>query len=406
MLDIVPQILIALAAAFPRKLYIVGGAVRDHLAGLSPERIDWDICSPVRAEEAARIAAALGFTVVASYPATGSLKLRHDGADYEFTSFRTDSYSSCGHRPRSVSFTDDIKLDAGRRDFTCNAVYFDISSGKIVDPLGGAADIAAKFLRPCAPPSALFAEDAVRILRLARFYGELGFGVDDECVAAARLASPLLSDLPPSWLWREFSGILAADEKYAVAGGCGRALGLLHSVGALNKLFPALCADGAAPSSAIAAAGAAPEKIRLAALLYSLGGRGAEEALRPYPLPKAELHRCVGLISSLRRLQHSSLPLRHVIQQNADCMAELCALAAAVGEDGSAWLAEYAAMQAEGAPLKLSDLNVRGDQLRLAGIPPAMIGSALGYLLKACADRPELNCREKLLALASDFIEN
>ena len=403
MLNIVPEILIALAGAFPRSLYVVGGAVRDHIAGLSPKKIDWDICSPVRAEEAERIAVALGFSVVARFPATGSLKLRHDGVDYEFTSFRTDSYPSSGHRPRSVSFTDDIALDAGRRDFTCNAVYFDISSDRLVDPLGGAADISAKRLKPCAPPSVLFAEDAVRILRLARFYGELGFAADEECVEAARLASPSLATISPSWLWREFSGILAADEKYSVKGGCGRALTLLHAVGALKQLFPALD-DARGAALAVASAGAAPAGLRLAALLYGLGGRGAEEALKPYPVPKGQLRRCVRLISALRSAQHPDIPLRHFIQQNADCIVQLGALAAAVGADGSAWLNEYSAMREEGAPLKLSDLNIRGEDLRLAGIPPAKIGSVLSRLLRICAYRPDLNIRGSLLALAdSDF---
>lgn len=147
--------------------------MRDYIAGLVPAVRDWDICAPAPFSRVLECAQSLGFTLTAQYAATGSLKLTFGGVGYEFTSFRTDTYSGCGHAPEKVVFTDDICADARRRDFTCNAVYYDICAGQFVDSLGGIEHIRARKLVPCAPAVKLFSEDARRILRLARFAGNL-----------------------------------------------------------------------------------------------------------------------------------------------------------------------------------------------------------------------------------------
>ena len=89
MQTIIPQKLKELAAACPFKLYAVGGAVRDHIAGLRAKHIDWDICAPALCEDFGKVARALGFELTAGYASTGSLKLRCENVSYEFTSFRT-----------------------------------------------------------------------------------------------------------------------------------------------------------------------------------------------------------------------------------------------------------------------------------------------------------------------------
>lgn len=402
MQNILPAELKKLAAACPFKLYVVGGAVRDHIAGLTPKVRDWDICAPALAEAMSAVALSCGWQIAASFPATGSLKLHRGGVDCEFTSFRTDSYGEDGHAPSSVTFTDDIALDARRRDFTCNAVYYDIQSGEIVDPLGGVGHIRAKLIVPCSPPQRLFAEDGVRILRLARFCGELGFEPSAECIRAAGETVQGLSSISPSWLWREFSGILAADEKYSLPGGCGRGLKVAHQTGALKVLFPALYACGGA-ARAIAAAGGAQSCVRLAALLYCLGADGAKATIAPYPLKKSQLTLCTGLIEAVHSAPKEGEELRLFIQRNACNLAQMCALAAAVGVDGNVWLREYDKMRAEGVPFTLGELSIRGDDLLAAGILSKHIGKILNYLLESCACNPTLNKKNTLISLAKSI---
>ena len=140
MFDRIAKSLILLAQSLPKPLYVVGGAVRDHLIGFREKTTDWDICSPMLAEEFAAIATAHGFTINAVYRNTGTVKLRdYENNEFEFSSFRSDEYVRGVHTPVNVFFTDDVTLDARRRDFTCNAVYYDVAAQKYVDPLDGIA---------------------------------------------------------------------------------------------------------------------------------------------------------------------------------------------------------------------------------------------------------------------------
>jgi hypothetical protein len=117
-------------------LYVVGGSVRDFLAGLLAREHDWDICSPLSADEFVSCANACGFTVKAVYRNTGTVKLHDsDGVDYEYSCFRSDKYVRGTHVPVEIFFTEDICLDARRRDFTVNAIYYDIAKDEWETPV-------------------------------------------------------------------------------------------------------------------------------------------------------------------------------------------------------------------------------------------------------------------------------
>ncbi len=402
MQNILPQNLIALSRRVP--VFVVGGVVRDFLAGLTSSSRDWDICSPVPAEDFARAALECGFEVIASYPATGSLKLACGGENYEFTRFRSDSYGGNGHAPERVSFTVDLQTDAARRDFTCNAVYYDISAGQFIDPLGGRGDISAKILRPCAPADKLFAEDAVRVLRLARFCGELGFVPTEGALRGARRAARNINSLSPYRVWSELSAMLKADEKYGVEKGCLRALSVLAKVGALEVIFPSFAdMDGDGVCRAICAVQRAEISLRLPALIYFAG----EGAVQAFPVPAKQKKMCCRLAECARFSGKGSGEVRAFVQRNADILAPLCALRRAVAGDGAAeeWERTFALMRAEGVPFSLSELAVRGGDLIAEGIPPAMVGSTLNYLLWQCAACAALNCRARLLPLARDYCQ-
>ena len=151
MIEILPKKLTELAQSCPFPLYVVGGTCREYLSSSFPLKPDYDICAPVLPEEFAAVAEKLGFTQCAVYKNTGTVKLKADGEEYEFTSFRSDKYVRGVHTPAKIYFTDDIELDARRRDFTCNAVYYDVKAEKFVDPLGGIEDIKRKAVRTVAP---------------------------------------------------------------------------------------------------------------------------------------------------------------------------------------------------------------------------------------------------------------
>ena len=228
---ILPNSLIALAQACPTPLYVVGGSVRDFLAGLTPNTPtrDLDICAPIDAQAFASLAMDNGFTVRALFKNTGTIKLQDtDKNDFEFSCFRSDKYVRGTHVPVETCFTGDITLDARRRDFTANAVYYDIHADKFIDPLDGITAINEKRLTTVAPAKKVFSEDGLRLMRLARFAATLGFTPDSDCLLGATHNAALIKDISPERIFAELNAILTADEKYGIKDGHYQGLRLLE----------------------------------------------------------------------------------------------------------------------------------------------------------------------------------
>ena len=165
MRSILPQTLSKIAESSPSPLYVVGGSVRDFLLGVTQTTgaRDWDICSPMPAEDFALIAKSCGVQVRAEYKNTGTLKLTDDeGTEYEYSCFRSDKYIRGVHTPVEIYFTQDITLDAKRRDFTANAVYYHIQTNEFVDPLDGITAIKEHRLTTVASSKKVFGEDGLR----------------------------------------------------------------------------------------------------------------------------------------------------------------------------------------------------------------------------------------------------
>ncbi|MDE5896414.1 MAG: HD domain-containing protein, partial [Clostridia bacterium] len=280
----IPVNLTALAqeCAFP--LYLVGGSVRDFFAGFPRKEItDWDICAPAPEEELTAAAERCGFTVKSVYRNTGTVKLcDQTGIGYEFTRFRSDKYVRGLHVPDEIEFTDDIHTDARRRDFCANAIYYEIKTGKLTDPLDGLSDLKHKILRTVAPADKVFGEDGLRLMRLARFAAETGFLPDEECGAGARRHRALIKDIAPERVFAELSAILHADEKHGDPEAPYRGLCVLRDTGVLGEILPELAQGGglAQPPEfhaydvlehSLRCVRYAPPDIRFAALLHDVG---------------------------------------------------------------------------------------------------------------------------------------
>lgn len=167
--------------------YAVGGCIRDSLLGRVPE--DWDITTAAKPEE---IKATFEKTIDTGL-AHGTVTVRKNHQSYEVTTYRIDGEYADNRHPRQVTFTDSVHEDLARRDFTVNAMAYNEEKG-LVDPFGGREDLKNKVLRCVGVPTVRFGEDALRILRAARFCAQLGFSVLPEvqeamCVQAERLRS-------------------------------------------------------------------------------------------------------------------------------------------------------------------------------------------------------------------------
>ena len=441
MLSVLSEKLKKLAAACPFSLYVVGGAVRDFYAGLKSKNRDIDICAPVSAEEFVEIAEKSGFCVDATYKNTGAVKLGADGQDYEFTCFRTDEYVRGGHVPQNIKYTSDINLDARRRDFKCNAVYFDIKSGAIADPLGGMNDIKRGILSTVAPADKVFGEDGLRLMRLARFAAQTGFTPDLECVSGAKKNAALIRDIKDERIWSELWQILNADGKYGVKGGQYAGVKLLCDIGVTAIILPELEACRGVKQRedfhnydvlehSLRAVLYADPAVRLAALLHdtgkaevykktgrfvgheTVGAETAEGVLTRLKAPKklaAETVKLIGLHMYDLRCDARESKARRFIVDNLPYFEKLLLLKQAdfsackddmrIAPFVEKYNGIYAKMKEEGVPLTVGGLDIKGSDL--AGFVPACeIGITLKKLLNECVIGSVPNNRQKLLEAA------
>ncbi len=442
MKELIPYKLNALAKRLPVPLYAVGGVCRDYLAGLTCSRKDWDICAPLSADKVKTAAEEVGFTVSAVYKNTGTVRMEADGEEYEFTSFRSDRYVRGTHTPAEVFFTSDIALDARRRDFKCNAVYYDIKGGNFVDPLGGMADIENKRLTTTVEAGKVFGEDGLRLLRLCRIAAQMSFTPTPECVAGARLNCGLIADVAAERVWTELNYILHADEKYGISRAQGRGLRLLRDTGTLKFILPELALGDKMEQRkdfhaydvlehSIRCVEYADGEIRLAALLHDVGkpycminygkfamheaegARIAEDIMRRLRIPQKLAKQTRELIRWHMydlSLATSENKIRKFIVAHGDILTPLLKLKQAdfsackdetsVAPCVKKWKTIYAKMEKEGVPLNLKQLDVKGDKLIASGISPAETGKTLAFLLGECAIGNVENSELKLIKFA------
>ena len=445
MRSILPENLITLALACPAPLYVVGGSVRDFLLGIQPKNgeRDWDLASPMPLERFLPVAQNLGFTAKAIYQNTGTLKLSDkDGVDYEYSCFRSDKYVRGKHTPVETFFTSDITLDARRRDFTANAVYYDIAANAYVDPLQGIPAIREKRLTTVAPAQKVFGEDGLRLMRLARQSATLGFTPDTECLLGATQNAALIKDISPQRIYAELCAILSADEKYGVKDGHYQGLLMLEKTGVLAHILPEL-ADGKGLTQradfhkydvlehSFRAVLYADKSVRLAALLHDVGkplcmrrdgnafahveegAHLARKILNRLCAPNRVIEETVKLVS-LHMYDFNCLTkenkLRRFLVKNYGILDKLLLVKqadfSACTDDTSTaptcarWRALLAKMREEKTPMRLKELAVCGTDILALGIPPQHVAATLQDLLMHVAVQPYENKKERLCKLA------
>lgn len=219
------------------RAYLVGGAVRDALLGLPPGDRDWVVVGT----DAATMRAAGFHTVGADFPV-----FLHPQSGEEYALARTERKSGSGHTGFVVHADRGVTLEAdlARRDFTINAMAQG-ADGALIDPLGGQADLAARWLRHCSPA---FAEDPLRVLRAARFmarFAPLGFRVHEDTLALMRgmVKAGELGHLVPERVWQELRRALASPQPSAF-------LRTLRACGALAVVLPEIDALYGVPQRA------------------------------------------------------------------------------------------------------------------------------------------------------------
>ena len=190
--------------------FLVGGCVRDLVIGKGPK--DWDIATTAKPEEIIKI-----------FPKTfyendyGTVGVVNENTEdetlrtIEVTPYRLESGYSDFRRPDKVEWGKNINDDLSRRDFTMNALAYNIETGELLDPFEGKKDIEKKLIRTVGEPEKRFGEDALRMFRALRLASELNFAIEHETQTAIAKNGKLLEHISRERVRDEFAKIVMSE---------------------------------------------------------------------------------------------------------------------------------------------------------------------------------------------------
>jgi len=204
--------------------FFAGGCVRDLLRGVVPK--DFDIATSARPEEIRKLypkADAIGAHF-------GVMLVRRGGHHFEIATFREDGDYVDGRRPASVSFTT-AEVDAKRRDFTINGIFLDPVADRLIDYVGGEADLEKGILRAIGHAEDRFREDYLRLLRGVRFATLLDFRIEAGTWEAIRAVSGNITSISPERIREELDKIWTSPNRL-------RGFDLLVESGLMKAILP------------------------------------------------------------------------------------------------------------------------------------------------------------------------
>jgi poly(A) polymerase len=410
--------------------YLVGGSVRDAFLDLSPDADrDVDVATDARPDEVEAVVRDWADHVWLQGQRFGTVGCQKGTTRLEITTFRAEVYRSESRKPE-VAFADDIETDLSRRDFTINAMALRLPDPELVDPFGGAADLAAKRLRTPLEPEVSFLDDPLRMMRAARFITAFALEPARELVAAVEELHGRMEIVSSERIRDELMKLLLLPDPSA-------GLWFLCRTGLSDEFLPELNAmqleqdpihqhkDVLAHTIAVVRKTRAELPVRLAALLHDIGkpktrsvgpggvsfhhhevvgARMAEERLRALRFPTEVVDDVARLVYLHLRVHTYSMgwtdkavrryvrdagpllePLNHLVRQ--DCTTRNKAKARALNrridelEERIARLREQEELDRIRPPLDGRQV------MECLGIGPGpLVGEALDYLLEARLD--------------------
>jgi len=186
--------------------HIVGGCVRDSILNKTPN--DWDICTNCTPEKMIDIFSS--FKVIPTGLKHGTVTVVINEENYEVTTYRIDGEYTDGRHPEKVIFTNELKEDLKRRDFTINAMAYSDKDG-LIDYYGGIEDILNKNIKCVGDPLERFSEDYLRIIRAIRFSAQLGYNLDYDTFKAIKELSKNITDISVERIREELNKIVISD---------------------------------------------------------------------------------------------------------------------------------------------------------------------------------------------------
>lgn len=423
------------------RVYLVGGAVRDHYLGKRAG--DWDVATDARPERVMELFS----RVIPTGIEHGTVTIPFRGKAIECTTFRAESDYTDGRRPDSVRYEATIEEDLSRRDFTMNAIAVSLPDGAVVDPYDGRRDVSRRVIRAVGDPLTRFAEDGLRPLRAIRFSALAGFTIDPETLSAIHPSLPVTAKVASERVRDELLKLLAAPEPLT-------AFHYMERTGLMSLILPELSGCRGIEQKGrhrhdvldhlLLACSASPREVpelSLAALFHDIGkpavratDESGEITFHGHEIASANIAR--SIMTRLKFPNRTIARVVHLVEQHmfhyesSWTDAAVRRFIARVGTDEIEPLFalraadSFAISGVRGEPpeidelrgrvkgileakqaFSLRDLAVSGTDLLEAGIPRGPVtGIVLRELLSAVMDDPGMNDKTRLLDIARALV--
>ena len=221
----------ALAAAGYR-VYLVGGIVRDLIAGRQRTSPDIDLTTDATPEQIERVVGGMTDALWKHGARFGTIGCRLGERIFEITTHRSEAYLSESRKP-FVTFSSRVEDDLSRRDFTVNAMAMSLPDGELVDPFGGRHDLDARILRTPLAPEISLSDDPLRMLRAARFVAGYGLSPQPEIETAIGALRDRLGIVSRERICDELDKLLSVPDPFP-------GLVLLRRTALLGEFIPEL----------------------------------------------------------------------------------------------------------------------------------------------------------------------
>ena len=165
------------------QLYLVGGAVRDGILDIPTK--DFDFTTDATADESLTLFKNNGYQTTEIGKAFGTIEALYENFSLHVTTFREDSYKDTSRKPE-ISSSNNLENDLKRRDFTINAIAYDLLENKLIDPYSGLKDLSQGVITTPVSADISFSDDPLRMLRACRFVSSHGFSPDSDTFEAIK----------------------------------------------------------------------------------------------------------------------------------------------------------------------------------------------------------------------------
>lgn len=351
--------------------FVVGGAVRDAILGGIPD--DWDVTTNAMTDQVKECFAHHFDTGIKH----GTVTVLMDKKPVEVTTYRIDGEYRDNRRPESVNFTNDIKEDLKRRDFTVNAMAYNHEIG-LVDLYGGAEDLRNKVICCVGDGDMRFNEDGLRILRAIRFAVRLGFTIEEKTFESIKRNRYLLKNISAERIQSELVKMLMTMDN----------LHLLFESGVAEIIIPEV--DFASINLNVPV----DKELKLSALLYNvIDARDFFHRLKFDNITKNNVLKI--LECSRKDIEKTDYEVKKLLNAYGEVIVEkTLTLLEAYGTQTSKLKEIFDRVKNE--PYSVNHLAVDGNDIINLGICGREIGRVMNELMDMVMKNPCLNSKEKL----------